>query len=1170
MALATRPPRQPWVQAAPGLQRGILTALRTIYDSVDLDALRLACEAGDQPAAVRAAYPLGGAMRAFSEALLAPLTKLMGRVGDGELRALPRLLTKAVAAVDLGHDGPGASLLNLALGNDAATRAARTQIGTMITAIDAKTLEAVRQVVAKAFASGGHPYEQAKQIRQVVGLYPKLGAAVGDYERTLRVQALKLEGKHQGGPKAGQALSERASGRVDRLTESYRQRLLKYRSETIARTETNRASHIGQVAAWNSAISAGLINPRSYVQEWVVTRDNRLDKDICMPMAGQQIPMGGDYLMGDGGSIKYPPAHPRCVAGETQVQSSGRWLGGYRAWFEGEVLDLRFEGQSRLLTVSPNHPIATPTGWKPAGELDEGDYVLGCDFVDSGSSIGPDEENLPAMAAEVFETLRQAGDVVAISVPASPEHFHGDGARMSGEVEIVGADGFLGVQFESEAFDQKGEESFVRRTEIPAPGLDRPRNSGSMAGSLFVAPDRIVGRTGEREALARAALGHSLDHGSGSVPGLDPGRHELLSQPSPTHGKVSGDALGGLPGTVTVKRVAEVNRRYVREHLYDFAALGEVYIANGIIVHNCRCHMVLRTSALPVDLPQFMQATSGSWQSLSVGDRFEWMNSALNDLDVFQLAPDTYQAWMAGESSIGSAYADAFERIAELARSGDWGEIRALPSGEKAAELIAKVPGIPKEEAGDAWSRLSEKGRYDWSNHLPGDLIEKLNPQIMRDYIDGKISAEDFLGRGYNELVRLAKVGDWDKIRALPEGDSLVARLEEELDLKAPAPAERVVVQREGTGHASYDQMPEWMRGSHLEKLMRQLDEDGGLMPIRKAGGQLDYDELRKWSKITGDPNTAALERLKQVEKAGEAVTKELNRRTESALANLVKAEEDIKKAQAEHEKALAAYRKSNAALMRHYNRFMSAAPEKRASMFEKGKEIETESLRLAAEVKAARARELALGDALEIANAKLPLIRANLRLMLREVREVGGNLNVVNGDASANVGVVREAAQWYPKGWVEGDIKVIDVARGYYSTGPIGTLAMSTAIRGQVAGDLRGFSTALHELGHRAEFMVDGLRQAEWVFNYARTTNRVGGRETAKLLNELYPDHGFTSIEKARKDAYSDAYMGKDYGDHAISNHEILSMGIEGLITGSQRLDAQYRNVLLGLLFGL
>lgn len=81
------------------------------------------------------------------------------------------------------------------------------------------------------------------------------------------------------------------------------------RAETIARTETMKASNDGQQLLWEEAAEKGLLTGLEK-KEWIVTPDDRLCP-VCEPMDGVQVELGGFFSVG-GEQLEGPPAHPNC------------------------------------------------------------------------------------------------------------------------------------------------------------------------------------------------------------------------------------------------------------------------------------------------------------------------------------------------------------------------------------------------------------------------------------------------------------------------------------------------------------------------------------------------------------------------------------------------------------------------------------------------------------------------------------------------------------------------------------------------------------------------------------------------------------------------------------------------------------------------------------------
>lgn len=103
------------------------------------------------------------------------------------------------------------------------------------------------------------------------------------------------------------------AAQIDARTERYFKRLLRYRSEMIARTEMARATEAARREAWRQAIGGGLIDPLRTEKEWLATNDQRCC-DECADLDGTRASMPDGHFIGDGGTDggQGPPQHPAC------------------------------------------------------------------------------------------------------------------------------------------------------------------------------------------------------------------------------------------------------------------------------------------------------------------------------------------------------------------------------------------------------------------------------------------------------------------------------------------------------------------------------------------------------------------------------------------------------------------------------------------------------------------------------------------------------------------------------------------------------------------------------------------------------------------------------------------------------------------------------------------
>lgn len=112
------------------------------------------------------------------------------------------------------------------------------------------------------------------------------------------------------------------------------------------------------------------------------------------------------------------------------------------------------------------------------------------------------------------------------------------------------------------------------------------------------------------------------------------------------------------------------------------------------------------------------------------------------------------------------------------------------------------------------------------------------------------------------------------------------------------------------------------------------------------------------------------------------------------------------------------------------------------------------------------------------------------------------------------------------------------------------------------------------HEITHRMENTIPGLAFLEFAFYW----RRVGVGTKAIPLKILMKNSGYGPSERARPDEFATPYIGKDYGGGPTSSWEILSIGIEHLMSrkhkkgspgfaGTIGADKDFRAFVLGVL---
>ena len=198
-----------------------------------------------------------------------------------DLTALTTALTVAVVA---SANHVTASLtanleMSFTLINQRAVTWAERYAGQLITEVNRETQQAVSEIVQSGFLEGVAPRVQAIAIEQAVGNHPR------DAQATFRF----LDGLVQSG------MSEK---RASEMSATYARRLLRHRAEMIARTETMRASNMGQQLAWEAAADQGLLVESEIRRVWIVTDDDRTCPR-CLTLDDEQSELGGTFTEGN-------------------------------------------------------------------------------------------------------------------------------------------------------------------------------------------------------------------------------------------------------------------------------------------------------------------------------------------------------------------------------------------------------------------------------------------------------------------------------------------------------------------------------------------------------------------------------------------------------------------------------------------------------------------------------------------------------------------------------------------------------------------------------------------------------------------------------------------------------------------------------------------------------
>lgn len=341
--------------------------------------------------------------------------------------------------------------------------------------------------------------------------------------------------------------------------------------EAIVRTSVNHTANSAQVA-WaqaNRDVVSGMT--------WTAMMDERTC-DVCEGLNGSTVQVDDDDV---------PPEHPSCFLPATLV--SGAFVAGLVAEYSGPAVEVTTQG-GRRLSCTPNHPVLTSNGtWVRAGELKEGDELLGYRVeVEADAGGGIDERHSPSAIEYVFEALRQQGSTARAT--SSAGDLHGDAAHVIGDVEVVAAGcGNVGDAQLSKAFPL-GHLRPLQPLRI-GPAAQRNTEVRQLAGEFIPRHaetiSNIIGieRDGKVMLPAQAA---GIAAGSPRKSGF----HESNLYEAYADAELVRDLLHREPRLVQIDRVINVYRFTWSGHVYDLQSVSGWLMAEGIVSKNCRCALV--------------------------------------------------------------------------------------------------------------------------------------------------------------------------------------------------------------------------------------------------------------------------------------------------------------------------------------------------------------------------------------------------------------------------------------------------------------------------------------------------------------------------------------------------------------------------------------------------
>ena len=184
--------------------------------------------------------------------------------------------------------------------------------------------DATRRALTDGIERGLNPVAQARNFRDAIGLTEYQERTVINFRRALDnavnvpsdalgrdLRDRRFDPSIRRAATTGQPLS---AEHKERMVARYRERLLRYRAETIARTEALRATHTALHEAYQQFGESGSVAVEELQRTWISTRDNRVRRDHAAA-SGQKRGLHELFLVG--GWPMLHPGDPNAPASQT-------------------------------------------------------------------------------------------------------------------------------------------------------------------------------------------------------------------------------------------------------------------------------------------------------------------------------------------------------------------------------------------------------------------------------------------------------------------------------------------------------------------------------------------------------------------------------------------------------------------------------------------------------------------------------------------------------------------------------------------------------------------------------------------------------------------------------------------------------------------------------------
>lgn len=168
---------------------------------------------------------------------------------------------------------------------------AKNQSAQLVTAVSDNMRNIIRMTVAESFTQNVTVRDTARKLSRFIGLNDRQAISFAKFESGLAEKV------------AAGTITERQAAK---MIDAQYKKMIKYRSQMIARQEILMAENHGRYLGFTQAVEQGWAHPKS-MKRWSASTDERTC-EICGPMNGKSVQWDQSYPNG----VFNPPAHIMC------------------------------------------------------------------------------------------------------------------------------------------------------------------------------------------------------------------------------------------------------------------------------------------------------------------------------------------------------------------------------------------------------------------------------------------------------------------------------------------------------------------------------------------------------------------------------------------------------------------------------------------------------------------------------------------------------------------------------------------------------------------------------------------------------------------------------------------------------------------------------------------